>query len=240
MPPLTPLLRPSKYYEEFDPSIFESSMAVFVTAIVVSLSLLAVGVIAAGGVHVNVAVESPVHPSDVICSQHGSGGDGVGDVNGPNCDVPATTAQFVTGWRTVSAWAPLTFAAVYAVWFGTSVGLHLFTSLFVDEPNFGDTLSIAGWGIVPLALEAFITLLLVLLAFARFPMSAPLSELVAQVRSLLVTFGGSVRFLVSASVAAWQGYVWTLGLKRVHGFSLPRATVAAGAVAVALFALAAL
>lgn len=240
MPPLTPLVRPGRYYREFSPSIFEACTIVFLTALVVSSSLLTIGVIAAGGVHVNVAVESPAHPSDAICTAAGTNADSIKQVNGPGCNVPSTTAAFVTGWRTVSAWAPLTFVGVYVVWFGVAVALHFLSRLFADAPSFGDTMAVAGWGIGPLALEALLSLLLVVLAFAKIPTNVPLTGTLSTASSLLVVFGGTIRFLASVGTAVWQGYVWTFGLKRVHDLSITRATVIAGSVTVVLFVLAGL
>lgn len=230
MKPSTPLVKPGRYYREHESSLVESFTAVSLSALVVTLSLLLIGVIAAGEIHVNLAVESPLHPSDAICSQMGPIGDAITDLNGPSCTIPETTSRFVTGWKQVSAWAPLTFVGVLLAWFAVALGLHTFTELSNEGLDFTDTLSVAGWGLVPLAIEALVTLLLVMLAFAHFPTSIPMHGTFRTFQMLTVGFAGTIRFLVSLSVAVWQGYIWTYGLRHVHGLSRPRSLLAAGTV----------
>lgn len=240
MKPATPLVRPGEYYRSFKTSIMESFVAVFLSALVVTVSLVVVGIIAAGGVHVNVAIESPIHPSDTICTQMGPIGDAITDLNGPSCNIPETTAKFVTGWKQVSAWAPLTFVGVLFVWFGAALGLNIFVRYFHDRPSLEDTLAVAGWGIVPLAVEALATLLLVLLAFARFPSTMPLNQSIEVIRALVVGFAGSVRFAISLLVAGWQGYIWMCGVQHVHGLTRAQAMVTSGSVTVFLLIVAGL
>ncbi len=221
MLPITPLFRPMAFYREFEPSLLEGLVAVFVTALVVSLSLLGVGLFAGGSVASNLTLSDPVHPSASICAS-----DSVGQAS-TGCTVPATTGFFVDNWGAVSGWTPLVFAGVFVVWLLAAVALYALAAVPADDVVFGDVLAVAAWGVVPLAAEALTTLALVGASFGQQSLSGPLATALTTV----VVGGSVIRPFVSMGAAVWQGYVWAAGVYVVTDLRLVTASAAGGVVA---------
>lgn len=225
MPPITPLFRPMSFYREFEPSLLEGFVAVFVAALIVSGSLVGIGLLAGGSVASNLTLSNPVHPSSAICANPGVEHVSVG------CSVPSTTGTAVHNWSAISDWTPLVFLAVFVVWAAAAVILYLLVFLLADDLVFGDLLAIAAWGTVPLAVEALVTFVLVAASYGQHVFGGPIA-----VALTTVVVGGSViRPFVSMGASVWQGYVWGSGTYVVTDLRLVTASVAGGLVAALSF-----
>ncbi|WP_396610509.1 Yip1 family protein [Haloferax sp. S1W] len=228
--PRTPLLKPREYFESKTPPL---DFGRAVVAVAVVTLVLAAGV---GGLlwtltdqlDQQVTVDNPEHHPEWACEKYEDGGP-FEDMSAPDgCDasVPEERQRPLGEliWEEFSwvPWAMLVFVPL--IWLTEGVLLHLGSSFVGGEGRFTDTLTAAGWGMVPtvvrvLAVGAFLTYRFRTLSLPPDPEGA-VQAMQASLTGLDLVSGA-----VMLVVVAWATYIRTYGLARARDLSVGNAAV---------------
>lgn len=236
------LLHPDRFFEERmpRPSLGGAFVVVLLVAFVSTAIFGFVGWSMTQRMTGTTTIENPNRPADAFCNDDFF-------TDGPTnfseaCKRPKTKTVVVGDlvWKAFQDKIPLVFVGVLLGWPLTAVALHITSALAGGKGSFSNTLSVAGWGMLPSLVQALVGLGLFSLAIQHADLSGSNPQLLAdQLRSLVSKAQGGT-LLVSAFGILWQGIVWTYGLKHVRRLPTGAAATAAGIVAVVLFLLSAI
>lgn len=119
------------------------------------------------------------------------------------------------------------------VWVVSGAIMHFIASLSGGGASFGRTLGVTGYGMLPSILNTVVGVGLVYVSLQSADLQGGPAAVAAQIGGLLET-GGPFRGLVNWGFLAWEGAIWTVGLREVHDISWANAAIAAAVVAVGI------
>jgi hypothetical protein len=231
------LLRPGRFFEERAPrpSLASAFAVVFLVALVSTAIFGFVGWSMSQRMTGTTQIDNPNRPDETFCSGEFFA-DGAGNLS-EACDRPEQKTVVIGDliWKGFQKKIPFVFLGVLAAWPLTAIGLHIASAVAGGEGSFSNTLSVAGWGMLPSLVQMLVGIGLFSLALRGADLSGSNPQVVLdQLQSLVATArGGSL--LVSALGTAWQWVVWTYGLKHARRLSTEAAAAAAGAIALLSF-----
>ncbi|WP_416838856.1 YIP1 family protein [Haloferax sp. DFSO52] len=228
--PRTPLFKPRAYFESKTPP-FEFGRVVVIVALITVIVAAGVGGILwtfTNQLDQQVAVDNPDHNPEWSCEQYQEGG-AFEEMPAPSgCDpsVPEQVDRRLGDlvWQELSwvPWAMLVFVPV--TWVVQGVLLHVGTSLLDGTGRFTDTLTVAGWGMVPSALRLLVVGTFLVYKLGRISLPSDPSAAVSVMESALSGLG-LVTGLVTLVVVAWATYVRTYGIARGRDLDLADAAI---------------
>ncbi|WP_331236207.1 Yip1 family protein [Natronorarus salvus] len=226
------LARPDRFFRER--RVGTSLAAGFVIALVVAVGMTAglagVGWLFTGSIDATETVDNPNQPPEWVCDQHA---DDPNSAFGNACEEEPDEIEIDVGevvWEEFVGFLPWVFVGSLLVWPVAGAVLFLVGRLAGGDGDFGDTVAMAAWGMLPELFAVAVALVDVYVALRGTTFTGSPESIVADLEA--TTDGATWRAtLGSLFVAAWQAYVWTYGLKHVHGIPIARAGLAAGAVA---------
>lgn len=227
MAPLTPLLRPDRYFAER-----ESRPAVVLTVVVlVVIGALAVfygmGWIFADRIDGTVTVDNPERPADWVCEDNSPPGTFSG------CEEPRRVQRNVDPllWNVWHDGAGQLFFGIFGGWLLFGAGLHLGSWFAVGKDEFFASFAVAAWGLVPL-LVGFIALFPVIyFTFDPITVTAANQETVIESAMEQLQLFRSLRPIVVIGTTFWTAVIWRYGLEQRRGLSPTAAWLVAGLVA---------
>lgn len=175
---------------------------------------------------VMVTVDNPDYPGDAFCGENAASQD-----TASGCDQPKTVDRELGALVAEEfSWFPPVAFVVIPIWWLFQAGvLHAASGVVDGEGSFGETLVVAGWGMVPslvriLGVTAFIAVSVQSLALPSNPEGAvdALQAALAGVQPL--SFG--LAFLA----AVWAGAIRTYGLADVRDLRVSTAAWVVGAL----------
>ncbi|WP_158057878.1 Yip1 family protein [Halorussus halophilus] len=232
---LKALLSPDDYFAERDSQLARAVAVVLVVAIVTTTVVGAFGWVVSQRVTATTEVDNSERPPDWMCD-----GETESEAEGmvqENCDEPKTKTVEVGDllWDAFNQQLPFVFVGVFFVWGLYAIGLHAVSAVLGGDGSFLDTLAVAGVGMAPSAIQALAGFGLLYVSLGGIDLSASNPELLAeQVRSLAQRAQGQT-MLLSLLGAAWQGYVWTFGVKHARNLPTGAAAISGGVVALFVF-----
>lgn len=227
------LLFPDDFFAERKPQLARAFAVVFVVAIVTTAVVGAFGWVLSERITATTEVDNDARPPDWVCNSETDSE--AADMMQEECDEPKTKTVEVGDlvWDAFNDNLPFVFLATFFVWGLYAVGLHIVSGMAGGEGSFLDTLAVTGWGMAPSAIQVLVGVGLLYISLGGIDLSGSNPELlVEQVRSLTERAQGQTMVL-SLLAAAWQGYVWTFGVK--HARNLPTGAAASSGGTVALF-----
>ncbi|KAB1197107.1 MULTISPECIES: Yip1 family protein [Haloferax] len=228
--PRTPLLEPRAYFES-KTTPFDFGRVVAVVALVTIVITAGVGGILwsfTNQLDQPVSVENPEHYPEFACEKYEDGGP-FEDMSTPSgCDpsvpehVDERLGELV--WQELSwvPWATLVFVPL--AWLIEGVLLHLGTSLVGGSGRFTDTLTVAGWGMVPSTLRLLVVGAFIVYKLGHISLPPDPGAAVSVMESALSGLG-LVSGVVTLVVVAWATYVRTYGLARGRDLDVSDAAV---------------
>ena len=231
------LLRPNRFFEERSPRPrLASAFAVVLVVALASTALFGfVGWTMTQRMTGTTQIDNPNRPSDTFCNDDFFT-DGAGNLS-EECDRPKQKTVVIGDlvWKEFQEKIPLVFLGVLVAWPFTAIGLHVASAVAGGEGSFSNTLSVAGWGMLPSLVQMLVGIGLFYLALRGADLSGSDPQvLLDQLQSLVATArGGSV--FVALLGTAWQWVLWTYGLKHARRLSTGAAAVSAGAIALLSF-----
>lgn len=237
----TPLFRPDEFFAERAPNLnlARAAAVVLVVALVSTAVVGAFGWTLAQRLTATTEIPDEQRPPDWVCENEA--GTEAEEMVQQGCDEPEQKTVVVGDllWSAFTERLPLVFVGVLLGWPLLAVGLHVASALMGGRGSFLDTLAVAGWGMLPSAVQAVVGFGFMYAALGGIDLAASDPEMLAsQIRSLSQRVRGDTVAL-SLAGACWQGYVWTFGLKRARDLSTGGAAVAGGGVAFVGFLLSA-
>ncbi|MFH5797444.1 Yip1 family protein [Haladaptatus sp. CMAA 1911] len=231
------LLRPNRFFEERSPRPrLASAFAVVLVVALASTALFGfVGWTMTQRMTGTTQIDNPNRPSDTFCNDDFFT-DGAGNLS-EECDRPKQKTVVIGDlvWKEFQEKIPLVFLGVLVAWPFTAIGLHVASAVAGGEGSFSNTLSVAGWGMLPSLVQMLVGIGLFYLALRGADLSGSDPQvLLDQLQSLVATARGGSAF-VALLGTAWQWVVWTSGLKHARRLSTGAAAVSAGAIALLSF-----
>lgn len=255
----TPLLRPGEFFAERTPlRVAPAVGVVLLVAVATTAGTGLLGVLFAEQIEGTMTVDNENRPPDWLCedSTGGSTGDSTDGTTGAadgttdsgtavsaesmlqeGCDEPKTR-EVSASKLLMDAFAerlPFVFLGPFLAWLAFAVVLHLLSGALGGSNGFGQTLAVAGWGLLPSILRTVVVLILGYFFVQGLSLSSDPEVLARQVESLRDTARSWPMVLVGLAEAAWQGYVWAHGLSHAREMNLGDAAMAAGLLAAAVF-----
>lgn len=236
---LDALLRPDDFFARRAPgaSLGRAAAVVLVVAVVSTAVVGAFGWTLSQRLTATTEIPNEERPPDWVCEDEPNSE--AEEMVQENCDEPKQKTVVVGDllWDGFSERLPLVFVGVLLAWPLYAVALHVGSALVGGSGSFTDTLAVAGWGMLPSALQALVGFGLLYAALGGIDLAGSNPEMLAtQMQSLTERAQGDTA-LLSLAGAVWQGYVWTFGLKHARDLSTGGAAFAGGGVAVVVFLL---
>ncbi len=236
---LDALLRPDEFFADRAPglSLGRAAAVVLVVAVVSTAVVGAFGWTLSQRLTATTEIPNDERPPDWVCEDEADSE--AEEMVQDGCDEPKQKTVVVGDllWDAFSERLPLAFVGVLLAWPLYAVALHVGSALVGGSGSFTDTLAVAGWGMLPSALQAVVGFGLLYTALGGIDLAGSNPEtLASQIRSLTERAQGDTA-LLSLAGAVWQGYVWTFGLKRARDLSTGGAAFAGGSVALLVFLL---
>ncbi|MFC7136110.1 Yip1 family protein [Halobaculum litoreum] len=227
--PRTPLLRPHRYFEAHDgsPPVAHALAAVAVVTLVTAGAVAVFLGEFAAALDVTVTVDNPAYPGDPFCENSAF------ETTPTGCDEPATVEREVGALVAAEyGWLPgAAFLVVPLFWLLHGAALHVGSALAGGEGAFGDTLVVAGWGLVP-GLVRVVGVGALLVHRLR---TTPLPDTPdGAADALAAAFAGldAVGLLAAGVVAIWAGAVRLYGLAAARDLSTGEAAAVVGVLTV--------
>jgi hypothetical protein len=228
--PLTPLLRPDRYFAERELRFVRVMAVVGLLVAAGPAVVYGVGWVLAENLDGTVLVDNPERPPDWVCE--GDGGSAVFDE--ADCDAPEQVERNVDAilWDAVEEVVGPAILAYPLALVVLTLLLHAGAWLAGAEHGLSPTFAVAAWGMVPtlvLLPVSLVALSLTLDPVTVSPGTDPetaIRPLVAQIRSTEPLSG-----VVTAVTAVWGGLIWRFGLLHEQGLPGTEATTVAGLVA---------
>ena len=225
-------LHPSGFFERRADRLngFVGTFVAVVTALSTTLVLAAVLWSFSQQFDGTTTVDNPAYPGDQFC------GDEFQSMTPSGCSEPATRTVEVRSllWDQVAEVLPVAFVGLLVFWLLLAAALHVGALLGGGDGRFGQTLALAAWGLVPAAAAAVVGGAALVFFAARADLSTGNPEtLLKEVQTLSTGLSGAVMLSIQLGGAAWQAYLWTAGLRVVHGLSRAAAVAVAGLTAAA-------
>lgn len=248
----TPLLRPGEFFAERTPlRVAPAVGVVLLVAVATTAGTGLLGMLFAEQIEGTMTVDNENRPPDWVCedSAGGSTGDSTDGTTDSGtavsaesmlqegCDEPKTR-EVSASKLMMDAFAerlPFVFLGPFIAWLAFAVVLHLLSGALGGSNGFGQTLAVAGWGLLPSILRMVAVLILGYFFVQGLSLSSDPEVLTRQVEALKDTARSWPMVLVGLAEAAWQGYVWAHGLANAREMNLGDAAMAAGLLAVAVF-----
>ncbi|MFC7097648.1 Yip1 family protein [Halobaculum marinum] len=223
--PRTPLLRPHRYFENHDgsPPVAHALAAVAVVAVVTAGAVAVFLGEFAAALDVPVTVDNPAYPGEPFCE------DSAFETTPAGCGEPPTVEREVGALVAEEyGWLPgAAFLIVPLFWLLQGAALHAGSAVVGGEGAFGDTLVVAGWGLVPsLARVVGVGALLVYRMRTTTLPGTPDGAADA----LATAFAGldAAGLFAAAVVAVWAGAVRLYGLAEARDLSTGEAGAVVG------------
>lgn len=175
-------------------------------------------------------VDNPAYPGETFCEDGGVAG-----MTPMGCDEPPTVTRELSAllWEEAAGVIPGVFVGLLIVWLLLAVALYIGALIAGGSGDFGETLAVTAWGLVPTLVVSVLAGAALVGFAARADLSASSPEvLLSQVRTLQSGVSGLTFLLIQIAGAAWQAVVWAGGLRVVH--ELNRFAAVAVSVVVAL------
>ena len=231
MPPLTPLLRPGRYFAERELNLFRVLVVVGLLVAAGPAAVYGVGWVLAANLDGTVTVDNPERPPDWVCEED-TGGSSV--LDDENCDAPREVERDVDAilWDAVDGLAAPAILAYPLVLVVLTLLLHAGAWLADADHGLVPTFAVAAWGMAPTLVLLPVSVLGLALALDPVTVtsgsdpSTAIEPLLTQIRA--VEPYGAVGATLSA---VWGGVIWRSGLVREQGIRDTDATVVAGLVA---------
>jgi len=170
-------------------------------------------------------VDNPDYPGETLCEA------GFEVATPAGCSEPATRTVEVSSllWEQVVDVLPVAFVGLLIVWGLLAAALHVGALLAGGDGRIGQTLELAAWGLLPTVVSVVVAGTALVAFAARADLSTGDPEaLLGTVEAIGAGVSGLSLLGIQLAGAAWQAYVWTAGLRVVHGIS----RVAAAAISV--------
>lgn len=230
--------RPHRYFEENPPSesIGQAAVIVLLVAVISSVAFLGLGWFLSQQIDATTTVTTMEPWSDARCEpfREMNNSSNVSSLPEPCTIDEPRTKEVHLGDKAYSVFAeriPLVFFGVLLGWPLTAVGLHVLSALSQSEGSFTNTLTVAGVGMAPSALQT----LAVTGTMAWQVQSMTFGSDPATVANRLREIAGSathpVVIIAILVVAVWQAWIWAAGLERARNMDPGSAKLVAGAVA---------
>ncbi|WP_115863900.1 Yip1 family protein [Halorussus litoreus] len=234
---LDALLRPDAFFAERAPglSLARAALVVALVALVTTAVVGAFGWSLSQQLTQTTEIPNDERPPDWVCDDETTSE--VDEMMQDGCDQPKQKTVVVGDlfWDRFSGMLPLVLFSGLLAWPLYGVGLHVLSAIVNGEGSFADTLAVAAWGMLPSAFQAVVGFGLLLTTLGSVDLSASNPELLAsQVETLSQRAQGDTAVLALAA-AAWQGYVWTFGLKHARKLPTGSAAFAGGTIALVTF-----
>ncbi|WP_435182469.1 YIP1 family protein [Halobellus sp. EA9] len=236
MSPVTPLVRPGRFFAERDVTVGHTLALLALHVFALPLGVWAVGRVFQARIDGTVMVDNPSRPSEQFCETAPESMDA-------DCDAPAEVERNIDALLAdaVGEFIGPVLIGIGIVIVLVAVALHAGARLFDGERGIATSLAVALWGLVPplVSLVVGLGLLFVLIDPITVASQSDPSVLTERIRADLAPL---VRWqpLVTGATSLWSGLVWRAGLRHEQGLSNGAATGTAGTVAliVWLFSLA--
>ncbi|MFC7071124.1 YIP1 family protein [Halobaculum lipolyticum] len=225
--PRTPLLRPHRYFEAHDgsPPVAHALAAVAVVTLVTAGGVAVFLGEFAAALDVPVTVDNPAYPGDPFCENTAL------EMTPAGCDEPATVERDLGALVAAEyGWLPgAVFLIVPLFWLLQGAALHAGSAVAGGEGAFGDTLVVAGWGLVPSLVRVGGVGALLVYRIRTTPLPGTAD---GAADALAAAFAGleSVGLLAAGVVAVWAGAVRLYGLAAARDLSTGEAAAVVGAL----------
>ena len=245
MPPLTPLLRPDRFFAEAEFHVLRLLAVAIVLTFSVPVAVSGLGWIVTERVDGTITVDNPNRPSESYCEN-------APPIADAGCDAPARIEQDVdvSIQRAVDDLLSATILAVPIALLVNGGILHAGSWLLNgedsedgeggddgeggegDEGGAAESFAVALWGMAPAVVPLGVLLLVVYATFDPTTVT-PETDPGAFADHLWAEFRTAFRVapFVSAAAALWSGIIWRFGLVDMRGLSGGEATGLAGALA---------
>ncbi|MFB6353874.1 MAG: YIP1 family protein [Halobacteriales archaeon] len=230
MAPYTPLLRPGRYFADREVDFFRVMVLVGLLVAAGPMTIYGVGWVVTDAVDGTLRVDNPARPPEAFCDE-----DDGAFADEPGCNEPKQVERDVDAliWEAMGEFAGPGFIAYPLGLLVVTLLLHGGAGLYGTEQGWFPTFAVAAWGLIPAVLGVGVAL--VALALTVDPVTvapgddvgAALQPLEAQIRAVK-----PYRAFVTATTAAWGGYIWRAGLVEQQGLPAIEASIVAGVVAV--------
>lgn len=227
--PRTPLLRPDRYFAGHDDSPPLSHAALAVLAVAVATAVGAAVIIdqLAATLDVLITVDNPAYPGEAICE------------NSAFEDTPSGCDQSPTVQRELGAlvaqefswFPPVSFVLVPVWWLFQAGVLHAASAVVGGEGSFGETLVVAGWGMVPSILRILGVTAFIVISVQSLTVPANPDGAVDALRAALSGLQPMALGLATV-IAVWAGAIRTYGLADARSLHLRTAAGVVGALTV--------
>lgn len=231
MPPLTPLLRPDRYFAERDPDFFRVMVVVGLLIAAGPAVVYGVGWILAAHLDGTVMVDNPERPPDWACE------DGTSDsavFEDENCDAPREVERNVDTvlWEAIDELVGPALTAYPLALVVLTLLLHAGAWLAGADHGPFPTFAVAAWGMVPTLVLIPVSLVGLYLTLDPVTVS-PGDDPATAIEPLMTQIEAVEPYAaVGTTVTAlWSVVVWRFGLVHEQGIPGTDATVVAGLVA---------
>lgn len=226
--PHTPLLRPDRFFAERTVTLGQVLLIVGVLSASSVVTVLGAGWAVTARIDGTVVTDNPARPPDAFCEASDS----------KLCQEPKRIERDID----TLLWDALESVLLPAVLAGplvlalASVALHFGSWAVGGSGGFSESLAVASWGLVPLAIEPLVMVVVLWLLFDPITVSGGTAPrmILTQLRTALrpVSRVGTV---LTTGFAVWCGAIWRFGLEHERDLSRRKSIgVAAGLVGVYL------
>lgn len=224
MPPLTPLVRPDRYFATRELDGLRVLAVVGGATIALVAVFYGIGGIVAVHIDGTVMVDNPERPPTGFC-----------DVNPDQaeCDQPRKVernvdTQIWAAWND-SVWQ---FAVgVPFAWLLIGVLLHAGSWLAGGEHGVFSSFAVAAWGLAPMLASGIVALVVLYVAFDPLTVTPATQETALETAKTPFRALDPIQPILSLVTAAWSTVIWRYGLEYRRGLSGPGAWLVAGGVA---------
>lgn len=230
------LFKPGRFFEERPPrrSLGGAIGVVLLSALLVTIGAAILARVLVAQIDVTIT-ETVMEPwSDQQCA-------GFDDHTPRPCEIDEpVTREVDVGemiWGELLSLFPLMFIAVVISWIFIAIGLHLVSAILGGNGSFGATLSVAGWGMLPIVFSMFAGVVQSYFVLRGMDFANDPEVLLEQMELLAETGIGFGGVAISLVTAVWQGYIWLHGLRHGRDLSYEQALIAAGVVVVLMLLL---
>lgn len=232
------LRHPHRYFEEYPPAngIGHALGVVFVVASLSALAMVVLGWMLSHQIDATTTVVTMEPWPDSRCAMYNESANATNVSAIPEqctIDEPRTT-EVDLGDKAYSVFAdkaPLAFFAVLAGWPLTAIGLHVLSAFHPSEGSFGDTLTVTGIGMAPMAFQTGAVTAGIAWRVQGTTFGSNPATVADHLRALAETPTEPLIVVAILLVAAWQAWIWAAGLERARNLTPGAAKLTAAIVA---------
>lgn len=230
MAPLTPLVRPDRFFAECDLDGFH--VLVVLTAVIFGMLAIFYGIgwVMTDRIDGTVRVDNPERPSDMFCESDFDFG------AQDDCSEPKKIERNVDPllWDAWGSMIGRLLIGLPILWLLLGALLHAGSWLAGGENGAFPSFGVAAWGLVPSLAGGIVAVVVVYATFDPITVTPANQETVLETAKASLRGVRSVGWLLTVLTSAWTAIIWRFGLEHERGLSGMAAWSVAASVAAIL------